>query len=92
MDWVKLQTFYDTEKKALLTANVVATTESRLANQKSGPQYEIETRIEPVGDKWQVLWRKVFVGNKTGCGGECGSCSTKLPSKNKGKVLPFRKP
>ncbi|ODA38902.1 hypothetical protein [Desulfosporosinus sp. BG] len=92
MEWVKIQTLYDSEKKALNIANIVATTEGRLANQQHGPQYEVETRIEQVGEKWQVFWRKVFVGNKTGCGGGCASCSDNLPKKNKGKVLPFRKP
>lgn len=91
MEWVMLQTLYDSEREALKIANIVATTEARLANQQRGPQYEVETRIEQVGEKWQVFWRKVFVGNKTGCGG-CESCSDNLPRKNKGKVLPFRKP
>ena len=48
MEWVKIQTLYDSEKLALKTANIVATTEARLANQPQGPQYEVETRIEPV--------------------------------------------
>ena len=92
MEWVKIQTLYDSEKKALKVANIVATTEARLANQQRGPQYEVETQIEQVEEKWQISWRKVFIGNKTGCGGGCESCSDNLPKKNKGKVLPFRKP
>ncbi|ACV62212.1 hypothetical protein Dtox_1335 [Desulfofarcimen acetoxidans DSM 771] len=93
MQWVKVQTLYDSEEKAQLTASIVATTEARLANQQRGSQYEVETKIEKVEGKWQVLWRKVFVGNKTGCGGGCESCCNKLPTKkNKGKVIPFRKP
>lgn len=93
MDWVKIQTLYDSEKKALKVASIVATTESRLASQQRGSQYEVETRIDRVGEKWQVFWRKVFMGNKTGCGGGCGSCGCDLPTKKKqGKVLPFRKP
>lgn len=94
MEWLKIQTFYDSEKKALKIANIVATTEARLANQERGPQYEVETRVEQVEkeEKWQVSWRKVFIGNKTGCGGGCESCSDNLPRKTKGKLLPFRKP
>ena len=92
MEWVKIQTFYDSEEKASKIASIVATTESRLANQQRGPQYEVETRVEQVEEKWQVFWRKIFIGNKTGCGGGCESCSTESPKKNKGKVLPFRKP
>jgi hypothetical protein len=92
MEWVKIQTFYDSEKQALKTASIVETTEARLASQKHGSQYEIETRVEPVGDKWQVLWRKVFVGNKIGCNGGCKSCGDNLPDRIKGKVLPFKKP
>lgn len=93
MEWVKIQTLYDSEEKALKTANILAITESRLANQTRGPQYEVETKIEQVGDEWQVSWRKVFVGYKTGCGGGCQSCSKELPAqKTNGKVIPFRKP
>lgn len=94
MEWVKLQTLYDSEKQALKTANIVATTEARLANQQRGPQYEVETRVEQIDEKWQVFWRKVFVGNKTGCGGGCGSCgdSKPTPKKNSAKVIPFRRP
>ena len=66
MEWVKIQTLYDSEKQSLKIANIVATTEARLANQPSGPQYEVETRVEQINEKWQVLWRKVFIGNKTG--------------------------
>lgn len=93
MEWVKIQTLYDSEKQALKTANIVATTEARLANQERGPQYEVETRVEQIDEKWQVFWRKVFIGNKTGCGGGCESCSSDpLPRKNLAKVLPFRRP
>ena len=93
MEWVKIQTLYDSEKQALRTANIVATTEARLANQQRGPQYEVETRVEQIDEKWQVLWRKVFIGNKTGCGGGCESCSSDpFPKKNMAKVIPFRKP
>lgn len=92
MEWVKIQTFYESEKKALKIASIVATTETRLANQQRGPQYEVETRVEQEEEKWQVFWRKVFIGNKTGCGGGCESCGENPPKKTKGKVLPFRKP
>jgi len=94
MEWVKIQTLYDSEKQALKVANIVATTEARLANQDRGPQYEVETRVEQTNEKWQVFWRKIFIGNKTGCGGGCGSCSDNnpLPKKNLAKVLPFRRP
>ena len=92
IEWVKLQTLYDSEKQALKIANIVATTEARLANQERGPQYEVETRVEQVSEKWQVFWRKIFIGNKTGCGGGCESCSSDpLPKKSLAKVLPFRK-
>lgn len=92
MEWVKLQTSFDSEEKALKTARIVATTEARLASQPGGPQYEVETKVEQVEDKWEVFWRKVFVGYKKGCGGGCKSCPEKLPEKTKGKVIPFRKP
>lgn len=94
MEWVKIQTLYDSENQAIKIANIVATTEARLANQQRGPQYEVETRVEQADEKWQVSWRKVFIGNKTGCGGGCESCgdSDPLPRKNIAKVLPFRKP
>lgn len=92
-EWVKIQTLYDSEKQALKTANIVATTEARLANQPQGPQYEVETRIEPVDEKFQVFWRKVFIGNKTGCGGGCDSCSSEPATKKQmAKILPFRRP
>lgn len=92
MEWVKLDKLYDSEEKALKTASIVATTEARLASRRHGSRYEVETRIEQIGDKWQVYWRKVFVGNNTGCGGCCESCHDELPRKTKGKVIPFRKP
>ena len=63
MEWIKIQTLYDSEKQALKIASIVATR------------------------------HKVFIGNKTGCGGGCESCcSDPLPRKNIAKVLPFRKP
>ncbi|HBW35467.1 MAG: hypothetical protein VR66_27265 [Peptococcaceae bacterium BRH_c23] len=94
MEWVKIQTLYDSEKQALKTANIVATTEARLANQQRGPQYEVETRVDQINEKWQISWRKVFIGNKTGCGGGCESCgdSAPTPKKSTAKVIPFRKP
>lgn len=94
MEWVTLQTLFDNEEKAIKTANIVATTESRLASNPNGPQYEVETRIEQVEGKWQVSWRKVFAGFKSGCGGGCQSCQQQRAPKrtNGGKVIPFRKP
>lgn len=92
MEWTKVQTLFETEEKALKTASIIATTESRLASQPRGPQYEVETKIEQVENKWQVLWRKVVVGYKTGCGGGCKSCHQELPKQTNGKVIPFRKP
>ncbi|MCO1603933.1 hypothetical protein [Desulfosporosinus nitroreducens] len=94
VEWVKIQTLYDSEKQAQKTANIVATTEARLANQQHGPQYEVETRVDQIDGKWQVFWRKVFIGNKTGCGGGCQSCSDSepIPKKSTCKVIPFRKP
>ena len=93
-EWVKIQTLYDSEKQALKVSNIVATTEARLANQERGPQYEVETRVEQSDEKWQVYWRKIFIGNKTGCGGGCESCSDNnpLPKKSMAKVLPFKRP
>jgi len=93
-EWVKLQTLYASEMQALKTANIVATTEARLANQQRGPQYKIETHVEQIDEKWQVFWRKVFIGNKTGCGGGCQSCgdNNPIPKKNNAKVIPFRRP
>lgn len=92
MEWVKIQNLYDSEKKALKVANIVATTEGRLASQQGGSQYDIETRVELIGEKWQVFWRKVFIGNKTGCGAGCQSCGENLSRKSKAKILPFKKP
>ena len=92
-EWVILKNLFDTEVKALKTANIVATTEARLACEPNGPQYEVETKLEQVGDKWQVSWRKIFVGFASGCGG-CQSCQPPTPPKRTGggKVIPFRKP
>ena len=97
MEWVKLQTLFDSKEKALKTASIVATTESRLASEQRGPQYEVETTVEQVQDKWQVSWRKVLVGFKTGGCGGCQSCQAKPPvpkqsGQNKGKVIPFKRP
>ena len=92
MEWVKLQISYDSAEKALQVASIVAATEARLASKPRGHQYEVETRIEQVEDKWQVFWRKVLVDHKTGCDGGCASCHQKMPGKTKGKVIPFRKP
>ncbi|HBV88334.1 MAG TPA: hypothetical protein DEF42_17220 [Desulfosporosinus sp.] len=94
-EWVKIPTLYGSEKQAIKTANIVSTTEARLLNQQSGPQYEVETRIAQIEDKWQVSWRKIFIGNKTGCSGGCQSCSSAPspdPGKKKGKIIPFRRP
>lgn len=92
MEWVKLQTLFDSAEKAIKIANIVATTEARLASQPNGPQYEVETKIDQVAGKWQVSWRKVAVGYKSGCRGGCTSCHTKPSQKPKGKVIPFKKP
>ncbi len=90
-EWVTLKSLFDTEEKALKTANIVATTESRLASEPHGPQYEVETRLEQVEDKWRVSWRKVFVGFKSGCS-SCQSCQPPAPKRTgTGKVIPFRK-
>jgi len=93
-EWIKIPTLYGSERQALKTANIVATTEARLLNRQRGPQYEVETRIVQVEEKWQVFWRKIFIGNKTGCGGACQSCSSApetVPENKKGKIIPFRK-
>jgi hypothetical protein len=91
-EWVTLKNLFDTEEKALKTANIVATTEARLASEPHGPQYEVETKLEQVGEKWQVSWRKIFVGIASGCG-SCQSCQPPAPKRTGGgKVIPFRKP
>ena len=91
MEWVKLQTSFDSEAKALKAANTVEITEAKLSSQPRGPQYQVETQIRKVDEKWQVYWRKVFIGYEAGCGG-CKSCQDKPPQPEKGKVIPFRKP
>ncbi len=90
MEWVKLQTCFDSEVKALKAAKTVAFTEARLASQPRGPQYQVETKIEKEDEKWQVYWRTIFSGYEGGCGGSCGPCKDKSP-RNKGKVLPFKR-
>ena len=92
MEWIKLESAFASEEKALQTADIVATTEARLANRPGGPQYRVETRIEQAEERqWQVYWRKVFVGYAQGCGG-CQSCAEKPPARHMGKVIPFKKP
>ncbi|MBS4032549.1 MAG: hypothetical protein KGZ63_14170 [Clostridiales bacterium] len=90
MEWVKLQTSFDSEVKASKAAKIVSTTEARLASQPRGPQYYVETKIEKVNEKWHVYWRKVFIGYEAGCGGGCKSCKDKSPQPDKGKVIPFK--
>lgn len=93
MEWVKVKTAYETEDKAKKAASIVATTEARLASQPHGPQYNVEIRIQQDGGNWLLYWRKVFVGNQSGCGGGCGSCQEDKPSPGvKGKVIPFKRP
>jgi hypothetical protein len=91
MDWVKLQTSFDSEVKASKAAKTVAYTEARLANRSHGSQYQVETEIKKVDEKWQVYWRKVLTGYNTGCGGVCESCKDTLPQPDKSKVIPFKK-
>lgn len=81
MEWIKVKNLYDSEEKAI----------KRLASQPRGAQYEVETTIEQVGEKWQILWRKVFSGHKTGCGGGCNSCHQTSSKQTKTKILPFGK-
>ncbi|MBS4024022.1 MAG: hypothetical protein KGZ79_16655 [Dethiobacter sp.] len=91
MEWVKLQTSFDSEGKALKAANTAAIIEARLTSQPRGPQYQVETKIKKVDEKWQVFWRKVFIGYEAGCGGGCKACDDKSPQSDKGKVIPFKK-
>jgi hypothetical protein len=92
VDWEKLNNAYGSEDKAKKAADIVATTEARLANQRGGPQYTVETRIEQENGHWHVYWRKVIMQSQGGCGAGCGSCksSTKKPT-TKAKVIPFKK-
>jgi hypothetical protein len=91
MEWNKINTFYETEEKAKRAAGIISITESRLASQHRGAQYEVETKIEQVEEKWQIFWRKKFIGQKSGCGGSCNSCNDKTPIKSKSKIIPFPK-
>lgn len=91
MDWVKLQTSFDSEDKASKAAKTVACTEARLASRSRGPQYQVETKIKKIDEKWQVYWRKVLIGYKAGCEGGCEFCKDKLPQPEKSKVIPFKK-
>ena len=93
MEWVSLRKSFTTEAKADDAANIVATTEARLANQARGPQYQVETRVEQIDGQWQVFWRKVLIGYSSGCGSGCGSCHESPPqTTKKGKVIPFKQP
>lgn len=92
MEWIKVKVLYDSEEKALKAANIISTTEARLASQPRGAQYEVETKVEQLEGKWQVLWRKIFAGYKSGCSGECNSCSEVSLKQPKAKVIPFKKP
>lgn len=90
MGWIKIHKTFASEEQAHKTASIIATTEARLANQRVGPQYEIETRVEQVEGGWQVTWRKVLVGYASGCGG-CESCDSRRP-KVPAKIIPFKRP
>ena len=93
-DWVRVASVYPTEEKAKKAANIIEITESRLANSPNGPQYMVETMIEKVAEGWQILWRKLFSGYKSGCGGGCSSCGSEDTSRKKkemGKVIPFKR-
>ncbi len=93
MEWVRVRTSFDSEAKAQKAAGIVATTEARLAGKPRGPQYEIEIKVEQSEGRWHVFWRKLFVGNKAGCGAGCGSCADKAPKlpKAAAKVIPFKR-
>ncbi|KUO51087.1 MAG: hypothetical protein APF76_16465 [Desulfitibacter sp. BRH_c19] len=92
MEWIKAKNLYDSEEKALKVANIISTTEARLASQARGAQYEVETKVENVGGKWQIIWRKVFTGHKSGCSGGCNSCHETPAKQAKAKIIPFKKP
>jgi len=73
--WVNLNKIFLNIKQAENAAKIVETTESRLSSIPRGPQYNIETEVYEVNDGWRIRWRKVFVGNDSGCKG-CSSCET----------------
>jgi hypothetical protein len=91
VDWEKVKNPYNTLEKARQAADIVATTEGRLASQRGGPQYEVETRIEQEADSWYIYWRKVPLPPR-GCASGCGSCGTppKKPT-GRARVLPFKR-
>lgn len=76
--WNKTKNIYETEEKAMKTANIIEATEGRLASSKKGPQYGVETKIEKISEGWIVLWRNVLLPpNAQGCGSGCGGCGSK---------------
>lgn len=92
MEWKRIKSTFDTEAKAQRTARIVATTETKLANQPNGPLIEVETSVRKIEGKWQVYWRKVFMGYRTSCSRGCSTCPQIKPKPTMAKVLPFRKP
>jgi hypothetical protein len=93
-EWSVLERDFPTKEKALQAAGIIQITESRLSSSSNGPQYDIETQIFETEAKWRVRWRKVFVGDNSGCSG-CGSCKeNNQPVKTgnrPGKLIEFKR-
>lgn len=94
-EWSILERDFPTKEKAIKAAGIIQITESRLSSNPKGPQYDIETEIFEIQNRWQIKWRKVFVGYNSGCS-NCNSCKENAPplktSTRSGKLLEFKKP
>jgi hypothetical protein len=94
-DWVTVDKVYPFEAQAQKAAQIVRVTESRLLSTELGLQYDVETELVESPTGWQIRWRKVLLGNGSGCGG-CSSCqdqSQKTPVKSgpqSGTVILFK--
>ena len=88
-EWVVVATYYETEEKAKKAAGIIAITEGRLNSKPKGPQYSIETKVHETEQGWQLMWKKIFTGMATGCGGGCSSCGGESVKSKPGKVIPF---
>ena len=93
-EWVTIDKIFLFEAQAQKAAQIIRVTESRLLSSERGLQYDIETELVKTQTGWQIRWRKVLLGNGSGCGG-CGSCqsqdqNTPVNGRPKaGKVIQF---
>lgn len=93
-EWVTVEKIYPFEAQAKKAAQVIRVAESRLLSSELGLQYDVETELVKSPTGWQIRWRKVLLGNGSGCGG-CSSCqgqNQNMPVKSKpqaGKVISF---